>query len=171
MADLLTPQLNEAQISIITGKTPDKYVKTRPGRGGKSFSYVEVGYVIDQLNKAFGLAWSWDIEDQRLGKTQLWVKGKLTIWFSPTFSISKSSFGGSAIKKDGVGNIIDVADDLKAASSDALKKAASMIGIAADVYFPQMDRLEEKEVPAEEAKQVFSAPPPKEEPKTDDLPF
>jgi recombination DNA repair RAD52 pathway protein len=162
------PELNEAQRNIIKGETPTKYVKSRPGRGGMSFSYVEVGYVIDQLNKAFNLAWDWDIEDQHIGKTQVWVKGKLSVYFSPEVKITKSSFGGSQVKKDRDGNALDVADDLKAASSDALKKAASMLGVAADIYFPQMDRLEDKT--EETAKQAFSESVSESVEETD-LPF
>lgn len=134
-----TPQLNEAQVRIINGGTPSKYIKQRPGRGGKSFSYVEVGYVIQQLNQAFSRAWDWEIQEQQIGNKQVWVKGKLTVYFAKDFSITKSSFGGSDIKTTQDGTTVDIADDLKAASADALKKAASMLGIAADVYFPLLD--------------------------------
>lgn len=139
----LVPTLNDAQLTIINGATPKKYIKQRVGRGNKTFDYIEVGYVVQTLNQAFHRAWDWEVDQQEVGRTQVWVKGRLTVYFSPEFKVTKTSFGGSDIKKNRDGEVIDIADDLKAASADALKKAASMIGIGADVYFPQMDRLEE----------------------------
>ena len=53
----------------------------------------------------------------------------------PDGLVSKEAYGGADIKQaSGGGKVIDIADDLKSASTDALKKAGSMIGIAADIY-------------------------------------
>ncbi|GAG33716.1 unnamed protein product, partial [marine sediment metagenome] len=59
-ADVISPVLNEAQLNILLAQTPSYAIKKRPGRGGKAFRYVKYGYVVDQLNKAFG--WDWDFK-------------------------------------------------------------------------------------------------------------
>lgn len=52
--------------------------------------------------------------------------------------LRKSSFGGSDVKVfakgENAGMAMDVGDDLKAATSDLLKKCASMFGICSDLY-------------------------------------
>jgi hypothetical protein len=138
MSEALTvPEFNEAQLRIIERRTPVQFIKQRPGRGGKMLDYVEVGYVVQQLNEAFHFMWDFEIEEQQIGSSQLWVRGKLRIHVRPDFAIVKSAFGGSDIKLK-EGRPMDIADDLKAASADALKKAASLLGLAADVYYPGM---------------------------------
>lgn len=129
---------------LIEGKTPKEAVLTRKGRGSRSFDYVTGSWIVQQLNDLFDFNWDWEIIQQEIGKGQIWVKGKLTVKIlqesGQTVSITKTSFGGSDIKsyseKAGQrgGEVMDIGDDLKAASTDALKKAASLLGIAADVY-------------------------------------
>jgi hypothetical protein len=57
--------------------------------------------------------------------------------------ISKEQYGGSDIKKYSqgtkIGQPLDIANDLKSAGSDALKKCASLFGIAQDVYWKGAD--------------------------------
>ena len=48
--------------------------------------------------------------------------------------IVKMAFGGSSITRDREGRALSLADDLKAAGSDALKKAASLLGVALELY-------------------------------------
>ncbi len=150
-----TPVMNSSQLAIIQGKTPKNYIKQRQGRGGKMLDYVEVGYVVQVLNEAFNFMWDFEVADQGVGKDQVWVKGILRIHITPEFSIKKSAFGGSEIKKWAagikVGSAMDIGDDLKAAAADALKKAASLVGVAGDVYYPQMDRLDEETAQISEA--------------------
>lgn len=145
--DLQLPNLNDAQQAIISGSTPQKYIKKRPGRGGQQFDYVEVGYVIQTLNQAFGFSsWEFKIIDKQIGNDSIWVQGSLTIHFSPSYAVTKENFGGSEVKKNSsTGKPVDIGDDLKSASADALKKCASMFGVAADIYFPQLDRSSDEE--------------------------
>lgn len=135
--------LAQSQWQAIGAVTPSEFIMTRPGRGGKQFSYVETGYVIDLLNKTFNGMWDFTIDEQQIGNGQVWVKGKLTVKF-PVYnkdgsihsieSLSKTQYGGSDIKTSN-GSTVDIADDLKAAGSDALKKCASLFGFAADIYW------------------------------------
>lgn len=142
-------------------ETPKVNIKSRPGPGGKTIKYVEVGYVISKLNEAFGPFWEWRIIDKQIGHKQVWVQGELTVKSSSTFSITKAGFGGSAIKiSTQTGQPINIASDLKAASSDALKKAASLFGIASDVFYKEMQVLENTpdevtEDPAEATRQIL----------------
>lgn len=139
----LPQYLNEAQQNFINQKTPTRYIKTRPGPGGKELSYVEVGYVINVLNQAFGWNWDFRILDQQVGKRQVWVRGELTVRLKDQ-SITKGQFGGAEIKMNrNSGEPISIADDLKTAASDCLKKCASMLGIAGDVYWKDLDSEED----------------------------
>lgn len=125
--------------TVLNKKTPAKFIKKRVGRGGKYFDYVETGFVIEQLNKAFNNMWDFEIVDKQIGKDKIWVLGKLTVKFITPFgiqTISKSQFGGSDVKRSN-GAVIDIGDDLKSAASDSLKKCASLLGIAKDVYFKE----------------------------------
>ena len=48
--------LNEGQLQHLLKKTPAKYVKTRPAKGGGTWNYVSGGYVKKVLNlKPFSL--------------------------------------------------------------------------------------------------------------------
>lgn len=131
--------LNRAQESFLTQRTPKKFIKQRPGPGGKPINYVEVGYVINLLNQAFGWNWDFRIQEQQIGKAQVWVRGELTVRIRD-HEIVKGQYGGADIKMNRVaGQPVSIADDLKAAASDCLKKCASLLGVAGDLYWPDLD--------------------------------
>ncbi len=104
-------------------------IKQRKGHHGQTLSYVDVAAVIERLNEAFDHQWSFEIVSHEIQQGEVIVLGKLTAG-----GITKCAFGGSNITVDKVGDVLSLADDLKAAGSDALKKAASMFGIALDLY-------------------------------------
>ena len=57
------------------------------------------------------------------------------------FDIVKSQFGSSKIKRAReTGEIISLADDLKAAATDAMKKAATLLGIGLQLYDGRGDK-------------------------------
>lgn len=135
----LPQYLTPAQQSFILQKTPKQFIKTRPGPGGITLAYVEIGYVINVLNQVFGYDWDFKIHDQQIGKTQVWVRGELVIRLKG-HTITKAQYGGADIKYSRTTkDPISIADDLKAAASDCLKKCASMLGIASDVYWKELD--------------------------------
>lgn len=131
--------LTEKIYNSLKEPTPARFIKKRPGRGGLTFEYVETGYVTDFLNRKFNCMWSFEVIDKQVGKEKVWVLGKLTVYIPTRFGIQpiiKSQFGGADIKKDKITRIpIDIGDDLKSAASDALKKCASLFGIASDIYW------------------------------------
>lgn len=134
----LPQYLKPAQLRFITQKTPPEFVKERPGPGGMRLSYVEVGYVINVLNQAFGWDWDFRILDQQIGKKQVWVRGELTVR-SDGREMTKGQFGGADIKFNRLGAPVSIADDLKTAASDCLKKCASLLGIASDIYWRDLE--------------------------------
>jgi hypothetical protein len=129
--DLITSK----QAELLASKTPQRYIKKRKGRGGQEFDYVEINYVIAKLNAIFGFNWDVETTKSEIGRNQVWVQVRLTVRLKDGTEIRKDAFGGSDVKKlRKSGEVINIADDLKAAQSDAIKKAASMLGVAWDVY-------------------------------------
>lgn len=127
------------QVNLLTRDTPNRFLKNRLGRGGKVFTYVDIHFVTAMLNAVFFLDWNWEILSHEVDKTenQVIVKGRLTVKFADGRVVVKEAFGSSEVKRLKTGDCVDLADDLKGAASDGLKKAASLLGIAADVYAGQ----------------------------------
>ncbi len=128
--------VSEGQLIRILQKTPPQYVYKRPGKGGGTFDYVTVSYVQKALNYIFGWNWDFEIIQQGIEGKQVWVLGKLTVRGTlPNQTIIKTQYGRADIKfKRYTKDMLDFGNDLKGATSDALKKCASMLGIASDVY-------------------------------------
>ena len=125
----------EEQINLIFLPTPSQFIKQRPGRGKMVFDYVEANYIFQRLNAIFRCDWDVDIVEQNIYKEagQIATKARLTVRFADGRVVSKTAWGGSDIKVSG-DKVIDIADDLKGSESDAIKKAASMLGLCWDVY-------------------------------------
>lgn len=146
------------QLVSLVQSTPPINIKQRAGRGGKQFRYVTGSYVQKVLNQVFGWMWSFEVKDHGNSPdgTSVWALGKLTI-LDPLTRLPmmiKEQFGSSEYKKQGNGKEVDYADDLKAASTDALKKCSSLLGIAADVYSDE-DTADELTQRAEQVRQVI----------------
>jgi hypothetical protein len=105
-------------------------IKHRPGHFGQSLAYVEGHAVIRRLNEAFDGAWSFELVEHQIRQAEVLVVGKLTCPLG-----AKMAFGGSAItvNKD-TGEVVSIVDDLKAAATDALKKGATLLGVALHLY-------------------------------------
>lgn len=131
--------LNANQLALILKKTPAQYVKARPAKGGGTWDYVTGGYVKKCLNLMFGWDWDFEILDEKILFGEAIVKGKLTCR-SNGKEIVKMQFGNKDIMyrrdvdKDGNKIPLSIGNDLKAATTDCLKKCAAEIGIAADIY-------------------------------------
>lgn len=131
--------LNANQLKQLLKKTPQQYVHSRPAKGGGTWEYVTGGYVRKVLNLLFGWRWSFEILDEKVMHGEAIVKGKLTC-FSNGQEIVKMQYGNKDIAyrreadKDGNKIPLSIGNDLKAAATDALKKCAAELGIAADIY-------------------------------------
>jgi len=127
---------SDAQRDIVLMQTPPNEIKSRPGRGGQLVNYVEVGYVVETLNRAFGFDWDFEVVQHTFlsEASEVCVLGRLTVR-AGEYTIIKQQFGGSDVKTlRNSQTPVSLSDDFKAAASDALKKCASLLGIAHDVY-------------------------------------
>lgn len=137
MALVIRPaSLPAATRVLVQLPTPQEFIKTRPGKGQKTFTYVEGGYVIARLNQIFSpVGWDFDVINERVETAEVVVRGKLTIKDHKNgYEISKTQYG---TKERNAG--VPLGDTLKAAATDCLKKCASLFGIALDVYWQQLD--------------------------------
>lgn len=138
--------LNSNQLSFLLKETPSNHIYERPAKGGGTWKYVTGVYVKKVLNLMFGWKWSFEVVEHKfdLNIRQAYVLGKLTVK-SGGEEIVKMQFGRVDIKfktawengkKVTTNQPLDIGNDLKAATTDALKKCAAELGIASDVYAP-----------------------------------
>lgn len=156
--------LSEKQITRMVEKTPPQYIYKRPGKGGGTWDYVTVGYVQRVLDYCFGFNWDFQIVEHGKEADHVWVRGKLTVK-SPDGerTISKEQFGRSEVKhKKDSKDMLDYGNDLKSAASDALKKCASMLGIARDIYSKTDYKQESGNTPRDAQTPQLPPPPPAE---------
>lgn len=105
-------------------------IKQRKGNFGDTIDYVEAHAVIQRLNDAFEGQWSFEVLSQENNGSQVMVLGKLT-----AEGVSKTQFGCSSITTNSkTGEVVSLGDDWKAATSDALKKSASLYGVGLHLY-------------------------------------
>ena len=114
---------------ILERPFPDVLIRSRKGPFGQSFSYIEGHEVIKRLNEALEGEWSFEIVEHHIRDAEVVVVGKLTAGM-----VTKMAFGGSSITVSREGEVLALADDLKAAATDALKKAASLLGVGLHLY-------------------------------------
>lgn len=107
---------------------PPELIKQRDGPDGKPLRYLETHVVITRLNEGCDV-WHFEVVEHRVFKAEVVVVGKLT-----ADGVIKMAFGGSAITFNNAGKVVSLADDLKAAASDALKKCASLLGVGLELY-------------------------------------
>lgn len=135
---LFMQTLNRAQVDFLLQRTPRGEIKMRQGRGGMQFAYVEHGYVTERLNLVFGFNWDFEVVDKQILEDEVVVEARLTVRTPGGQTIVKTQFGGADIKRHASGprsgRPLSIADDFKAAGSDALKKCASLLGIGLDLY-------------------------------------
>lgn len=159
-----TNSLNELQLAILLKKTPEQYVHQRAAKGGGVWDYVTGGYVKKCLNLMFGWDWDFEITNQMVLHGEAIVQGKLTVR-SNGKTIIKTQFGNKDIMyrkqsdkdvQDGKERIpLSIGNDLKAATTDCLKKCAAELGIAADIY-NKIDFREIEITPESEVESILS---------------
>ena len=139
--------LNAKQIQVLLASTPQDAIKERPAKGGGTWKYVSGAYVRKCLNLMFGFDWDFEIIDEKIIHDEAIVKGRLTCRVGDK-KIIKTQYGNKEIVylnewvKDENGKSqkvksdrpLSIGNDLKSACTDALKKCASELGIAGDVY-------------------------------------
>ncbi len=119
---------------VLTRPFPLELVRQREGQGGKTLNYIETHNVVARLNEGCD-QWSFEIVEHQVLEEEVVVVARLI-----ADGITKMAFGGSSITRDRAGRQVSIADDLKAAGSDALKKAASLLGVGLELYRGQLDQ-------------------------------
>lgn len=161
--DVVAATITAAQFAILKGKTPRRFIKTRPGKGGKIFSYVPHGYVVSVLNRAFGF--DWDIETVKSGddwfrvmpeqmgtdrrgkevvfqNASVLVNVRLTVRVRNPLDLSQviATITKTATGEKEVIRGMSWGGMVKSAESDGFKKAASKLGVALDLYWQDADQ-------------------------------
>lgn len=137
---------------------PKEAVKSRQGGGNTKFDYVAGFTVIHRLNDATGGVWNWEIKSfdfrpagtDRYGKevSLVVVTGELTI---PGLG-TRAGIGVQKVTENGGEDLV------KGASTDALKKAATLFGVALELYGD--DYEDEDRAPARPAPRQQPQPAP-----------
>ena len=110
--------------------SPDQ-IQQRKGLDGDVLDYVAGAAVIQRLNEAFNAEWAFEILDHHIYEKEVVVLGKLTAQ-----GIAKCQFGKSKITRTKETKAeVSIGDDLKAATTDAIKKCATLYGVALHLYF------------------------------------
>ena len=160
LASIRKSKYEHALACLITGKTPHSDFKngelpTRKIRGGDEVGYIPGWWFQAQLNALFGGMWSFTILERHidLETNQVWVSGELTIRLASGEGVSRPGTGGAEVDRytqdihrrdrqgrdlpeilHKKGEVIDLADDIKSAETEALSRAARWLGFGADVY-------------------------------------
>lgn len=128
--------INKDQFNFLFKNTPQDYKYTRPAKGGGQWTYVKGTYVKKVLNFVTGFNWDFEVvkENLLLDAKQVIILGRLTARLNGQ-EVVKMQYGRADIKfKRNSKEPLDLGNDFKAAATDALKKCASELGVAQDVY-------------------------------------
>ena len=124
------------QVSNI--KTPKPFIKKKMG-----MEYVEYSYMREIADKEFP-GWSWKVVNTEvLGSEAYVVHGRLKFYDEGIWRECDVTASHRIQKQRGTNDFVDIGNDIKAANTDAIKKAFNMyMNIADDVYRNQVDDLE-----------------------------
>ena len=147
----------EAIKRILSQRTPPGEIRVRDGRGGQKLKYTDGAYVIRTLNEALGWDWDFVADNEELLMNgdkpfEVKVRGTLTVRMDGR-TVTKTQFGCQPIEmmRDG-SKPVSIGDAYKGAATDAMKKCASLLGIALDLY--DSDYKAEKYAELEPVRQV-----------------
>lgn len=114
--------LSADQIALLSQRLPDEAVTPHPTK--KFLSSIKSIYVTERLNEVFGVG-RWRIETDVVEKHERMVVVKLKFSI-PNYGIYYECYGGN--------DNSDLGDAYKGATTDAITKVASWLGIGADVF-------------------------------------
>jgi len=122
--------MDENTIAVLTEPFPPEVVRERDGAHGQRLRYVPSAHVVRRLNTAFQHRWSFTIQEWQTQGEEIIVIGELQAG-----GIRKQGVGGATITKSReAGKVINLADDLKGACADCLKRCAMLCGCALHLY-------------------------------------
>jgi hypothetical protein len=138
--------------SVIERPLDRNRVKSRQGGGGMTFDYIPTEYAIQLLNEAFDYAWDTNILKHDIHDGLAVALVELRVWDENGNPIVKQQFGSCNINRG-----VDIGAALKGASSDGLKKCASQLGLALELY---LDEIPAAGFKAPSRTAPSSSPPP-----------
>jgi hypothetical protein len=130
--------------------------KTRK-QGGRDLTYRPGEKVIGRLNKVLGFDWSFRVVNQGATDVEAWVLGELSVTIDGSV-VTRQQYGNQDLARGQHATT----DLYKSAATDALKKAATTIGIGLYLY----DEDERREVEAEMREASRPKPAPRPAPPT-----
>lgn len=115
-------------------------------RGVIELEYITGEQAVSRLNEVLGVAgWSFKVLQHGFNQEadEFWVQGEMTANFGGAMVV-RQQFGSQKIKRArATGSPLDIGFDLKGATTDSLKKCASLLGVG--LY------LSKKEAPSDSA--------------------
>jgi len=101
-------------------------------RGGIELEYITGEQAVSRLNEVLGVAgWSFRVLEHGYNQEadEIWVLTELTANFEGT-TVVRQQFGSQKVKRSrNTDSPLDIGFDLKGATTDALKKCASLVGV------------------------------------------
>lgn len=152
---------SKEQLQILHQVTPEQHIHKLPANAGAkaNLPFVTGGYMKHMLDRLTGGLWSFEVKEKGNTAGQIWVLGRLNLYKEDgSILIFKEQFGRANIKyKKGTQDALDIGNDMKAAATDALKKCASELGIARDIYAAN-EFIEAEIVDASDVEDLETAP-------------
>ena len=117
-------------ITALSESFPPDMVKQRKGNFGNMLDYIDAASVINRLNEVLEGQWSFTIIGHKSDVDEMIVLGQMEI-----DGVIRQQFGGTQITRNkDSGATVSLADDLKAATADCLKKCAGSFGVGLYLY-------------------------------------
>ncbi len=111
-------------------------------RGGVELTYITGEQAVSRLNDVLGFTgWSFRVVEHGINveADEVWALGELVADFDGR-TVTRQQFGSQKIKRSRAsGAPLDIGFDLKGATTDALKKCASLIGVG--LYLSKKENL------------------------------
>ena len=136
--ELVRKAITDKHKNVSNIKTPKPFIKKKMG-----MEYVEYSYMREIADKEFP-GWSWKVVNTEvLGSEAYVVHGRLKFYDEGIWRECDVTASHRIQKQRGTNDCVDIGNDVKAANTDAIKKAFNMyMNIADDVYRNQVDDLE-----------------------------
>ncbi len=119
-------------IEVLERKFKKEDIKSRKGGFGKMLDYVEGHKVLQRLNEAFDGDYSIEImtplDKAVIDGKHVIVHARITVFQDGKANVIRDGIGGKTITN------ADLPSIYKAACTDAIKKAATTLGVALDLY-------------------------------------
>ena len=141
MSELNVLKFPQAIIDALVKAFPDTMIQ-KDAKNAKSDgfcpSYIPWIEVSKRLDEVFGMSWSWEIISKAIEGGQWIVHGRLSV---PLFFTTADKMTQSiTVFKDGIGTCViaqggaNIGDDLKTATAEAMKRAAVLFRVSAQLY-------------------------------------